>query len=219
VRVSRDGGADFDDPVRVLVGEGPGRTDPSCPLRPTIAQRQRATKSPRVAYDRSGGLHVVAALNTSVLPGNDRGSVGVGTGGDGRILHVESTDRGETFSRPDQVGDAETQEVQWAPAIAALPSGGVAVSYLQTAQTTSYDALVAVRRGGRFGTPITLSQGHGTLPPAQEAVGNSNCYGIGDYTGLASTRDGVVADWPTTAGVQTEYVDSDIAVREVHLSP
>jgi hypothetical protein len=63
-----------------------------------------------------------------------------------------------------------------------------------------------------------LSEGHGTLPPATEAVGNSNCYGIGDYTGLASTPDGVVADWATTVGVQTSYVDSDIAVRAVRVS-
>ena len=218
VRVSRDGGASFDDPVHVLKGVGPGRTDPSCPLRPTIAQRQRATKSPRVAYDRAGGLHVVAALNTSDVLGAMDGSVGVATGGEGRILHAVSTDRGDTFSRPEHVGDAETQEVQWAPAIAALPTGGVAVSYLQTADTTSYDALVAVRPGGRFRAPIRLSEGHGPLPPAQEAVGNSNCYGIGDYTGLAGTRDGVVAAWPTTVGVQTSFLDSDIAVREVHLS-
>jgi hypothetical protein len=71
----------------------------------------------------------------------------------------------------------------------------------------------------RFRAPVVLSQGHGPLPPATEAVGNSNCYGIGDYTGLAATPDGVIADWPTTVGVQTSYVDSDIAVRRVHVTP
>lgn len=217
VRVSRNGGASFGDKVSVLQGEGPGRADPSCPLRPTIAQRQRATKSPRVAYDRNGVLHVVAALNTSALLGV-QGSVGAGTGGEGRILHAQSADRGTTFTRPDAVGDPETDEVQWAPALAALPRGGVAVSYLQTAEVTSYDALVALRTGSRFGRPVLLSDGRGPLPPAQEAVGNSNCYGVGDYTGLAPTPDGVVADWPTTVGVETAFSDSDIAVRRVRVS-
>jgi hypothetical protein len=95
----------------------------------------------------------------------------------------------------------------------------VAVSYLQTAETTSYDAFVALlpRGATRFRTPLLLSDGHGPLPPAQEAAGNSNCYGVGDYTGLAPTPDGVVADWPTTVGVETAYLDSDIAVRAVRV--
>lgn len=219
VRVSTDGGLSFSDAVTALRGAGPGRDDPSCPLRPTIAQRQRANKSPHVAWDRRGRLHVVASLSTPGL-GLSTGSVGAGVGGQGAILHAVSADRGDTFSKQAPVGSVETSDVQWAPAVAALPDGGIAVSYLQTAQTTSYDALVALAPAGssRFRTPILLSEGHGTLPPATEAVGNSNCYGVGDYTGLAPTPDGVVAAWPTTVGVQTSYVDSDIAVRAVHLT-
>jgi hypothetical protein len=219
VRVSRDGGASFGDRTTVLKGTGPGRDDPSCPLRPTIAQRQRATKSPHVTWDRRGGLHVVAALGT---PGTGvaTGTVGVATGGEGTILHAVSRDRGGSFTRQAAVGSVETTDVQWAPAIAALPDGGVAVSYLQTAETTSYDAFVAVQPRGsaRFRTPVRLSDGHGPLPAATEGVGNSNCYGIGDYTGLAATPDGVIADWPTTVGVETTFLDSDIAVRRVHVS-
>jgi hypothetical protein len=200
---------------------GPGRDDPSCPLRPTIAQRQRATKSPHVAWDLRGRLHVVASLSTKGSGGLvATNTVGAATGGEGAVLHAVSTDRGVSFSRQERVGSAETTEVQWAPAIAALPDGGVAVSYLQTADTTSYDALVAVQPRGatRFRAPTLLSEGHAPLPPATEAVGNSNCYGIGDYTGLAPTPDGVIADWPTTVGVETSFVDSDIAVRQVHIT-
>jgi hypothetical protein len=220
VQVSRDGGLSFGEKTTVLKGKGPGRDDPSCPLRPTIAQRQRANKSPHVTWDRKGRLHVVASLSTAGAVGVQTGSVGAGTGGQGSILYAVSTDRGITFTKQAAVGSAETTEVQWAPAIAALPDGGVAVSYLQTAQITSYDALVAVKPGAtaRFRTPIQLSDGHGLMPAATEAVGNSNCYGIGDYTGLASTPDGVVADWATTVGVETTFVDSDIAVRQVHIS-
>lgn len=219
VRVSVDGGHSFGDKTSPLRGNGPGRDDPSCPLRPTIAQRQRAMKGPHVAWDARGRLHVVASLSTGSL-GLETGSVGAGTGGQGTVFHVVSDDRGDTFTKQAPVSSAETSEVQWAPAIAVLPDGGVAVSYLQTAQTTSYDALIALQPAGasRFRAPITLSEGHGPLPPATEAVGNSNCYGIGDYTGLASTPDGIVADWPTTVGVQTSYLDSDIAVRQVHVT-
>ena len=220
VRVSHDGGETFGRKVMALTGAGPGRDDPSCPLRPTIAQRQRATMSPHVAWDARGGLHVVASLSTPGPVGGATGSKGVGVGGEGSVLHAVSTNRGATFTKPVHVGAAETSEVQWAPAIAALPDGGVAVSYLQTADVTSYDAFVAVEPFGanRFRTPVLLSDGHGPMPPATEAVGNSNCYGIGDYTGLAATPDGVIADWPTTVGVQTSYLDSDIAVRQVHVS-
>ena len=218
VQISRDDGRSFSGKVAVLKGGGPGRADPSCPLRPTIAQRQRATKSPRVAWDSRGHLHVVASLSA---PGTGpvTGQVGVATGGEGSVVHAVSTDRGTSFSTPAHVGAVETTEVQWAPAVAALDGGGVAVSYLQTADTTSYDAFVAVQTRGshRFATPVRLSEGRGTLPPATEAVGNSNCYGIGDYTGLASTPDGVIAAWPTTVDVETSYLDSDIAVRRVHL--
>jgi hypothetical protein len=216
VRVSRDGGASFAPAVTALLGDGPGRDDPSCPLRPTIAQRQRATKSPHVAWDRLGRLHVVAALSpTDDIGLTATGTFGAGTGGQGSILHAQSTDRGATFSRQAPVGTVETSEVQWAPAIAALPDGGVAVSYLQTAQTTSYDALVALlpRGASRFRTPMLLSEGHGPLPPAQEGAGNSNCYGVGDYIGLAPTKTGVVAVWPTTEGTKPE-VDSDVYARE-----
>lgn len=220
VQVSRDGGQSFAIKTTALKGKGPGRDDPSCPLRPTIAQRQRANKSPHVTWDPRGRLHVVASLSTGGGIGSATSSVGVATGGEGAILHAVSTDRGLSFSRQVRVGSVETSEVQWAPAVAVLPDGGVAVSYLQTAQTTSYDAFVAVRPAGaaRFRTPVQLSDGHGTLPAATEGVGNSNCYGIGDYTGLASTPDGVIADWPTTVGVQTSFVDSDIAVRQVHVT-
>ena len=219
VQVSRDGGESFGAKITALKGTGPGRDDPSCPDRPTIAQRQRANKSPHVAWDSRGRLHVVASLSTIGPLGVATSSVGAAAGGEGLILHALSTDRGASFTRQAPVGAVETSEVQWAPAIAALPDGGVAVSYLQTAQTTSYDALVAVApAGSRFRTPVLLSDGHGPLPAATEAVGNSNCYGVGDYTGLAPTRDGVVADWPTTVGVQTAYVDSDIAVRQVHVT-
>jgi hypothetical protein len=165
-------------------------------------------------------LHVVAALSTKGPLGLATNTVGAATGGEGAVLHAVSADRGISFSPQERVGSAETSEVQWAPAIAALPDGGVAVSFLQTADTTSYDALVALRPRGaaRFRAPIQLSDGHGPMPAATEAVGNSNCYGVGDYTGLAPTADGVVADWPTTVGVETSYVDSDIAVREVHVT-
>ena len=185
-----------------------------------LSRRQRANRSPHVTWDRRGRLHVVAALNTTgTLPTLATGSAGAVTGGEGSILHAVSTDRAATFTKQEPVGGVETTEVQWAPAIAALPDGGVAVSYLQTADTTSYDAFVAIQPAGaaRFRTPVQLSDGHGPMPAATEAVGNSNCYGIGDYTGLAATPDGVVADWPTTVGVETSFVDSDIAVRQVHI--
>jgi hypothetical protein len=46
LRISDDGGRHFRPEVTVFTGSGPGRADPSCPLRPTIGNRQRALRSP-----------------------------------------------------------------------------------------------------------------------------------------------------------------------------
>jgi hypothetical protein len=213
-RVSRDGGLSFSAATSILAGPPPGRYDQACNSLSTVSQRQRASWSPRAAWDTKGGLHVVAAVSTV------SSQSGVLVGGQGRILHVVSRDGGRSYSRPQPVGSTETDQVQWAPAIAALPSGGVAVSYLQTAQTTGYEALAAVQPMGayRFRTPVVLSESVGQMPEVTELAGNGTCYGLGDYTGLATTADGVVATWPTTVGVETSYLDSDIAVREVHVS-
>lgn len=224
VRVSRDGGRTFAPPVTVMRGGGPGRSDPSCPLRPTIGNRQRAIKSPRVAWDRAGRLHVVASLGGATLPSAPLVSTdGVPSdvvAGQGTVLHAVSAD-GTAFSAARAVAPVEGP-VQWNPAVAATPDGGVAVSYLQTAEGTlsSYDArVVRVGAGGASGAPVVLSSAPGELPPAQEALGNSNCYGIGDYTGLAPTPTGVVAVWPTTVGTAMgpRAGDADIAVRSVDL--
>jgi hypothetical protein len=45
-----------------------------------------------------------------------------------------------------------------------------------------------------------------------EAIGNSNCYGIGDYIGMTTTPGGVATVWPTT-DTDTPGVDSDVLLR------
>lgn len=223
VRVSHDHGRTFSAPVEALTGSGPGRADPSCPLRPTIGNRQRAIKSPRVAYDRAGALHVVASLGGAALPpalgvSGVPASPGVLVGGEGTVQHAVSRD-GRTFT-PGRAVAAPGAQVQWNPALAPTPDGGMAVSFLQTAGTglATYDArVVLLSARGAASAPLVLSSAAGPLPPAQEALGNSNCYGIGDYTGLAPTPTGVVAVWPTTVGSAggAQTGDSDIALRTV----
>ena len=165
-------------------------------------------------------VHVVAALSGPALSPllGEPGTPGLLVGGEGAIQHTVSRD-GHTFS-PGRMVAAPEGRVQWNPALAITPSGGVAVSFLQTADGTlsSYDArLVTLSPSGVASGPLVLSDGVGPLPPASEAVGNSNCYGIGDYTGLTPTPSGVVAIWPTTFGAAGGAPDSDIAVRSVRL--
>lgn len=212
VRVSRNGGASFDDPTVAIVGNEPGRSDPSCPLRPTVGTRQRATKAVHAAYDAAGRLHVVAAVNTGTLP-----SAGIVAGGASSVVHAVSPD-GEDFT---QATIGESTAVRFHPAIAPTPSGGVAVAWLEVADVTAttYDAYVAVSaRGAKsFGKAVRLSTAASTFPSAMEAMANANCYGIGDYIGLAPTARGVVAAWPTTDAQTKPQVDSDVLVREAIL--
>lgn len=212
-RVSRDGGRSFGRSVVAITGGEPGRADPSCPLRPTVGTRQRATKAVRAAFDAAGRLHVVAAVNTTGTP-----SAGVVAGGASSVVHAVSANRGATFTSA-PVGEATA--VRFHPAIAPTPSGGVAVAWLQVADVaaTSYDAYLAVAaRGSRsFGPPVRVSAAAATFPSAMEAMLNSNCYGIGDYIGLATSKRGVVVAWPTTDDKTRPHTDSDVLVREAIL--
>ncbi len=221
LRLSHDGGRTFSPSQQVLTGNDPGRSDPSCPLRGTIGQRQRASKSVRVTFDKRGGLHVVAALGAVVVPNIYVPTPAAATGGSGTIQHAVSYDGGATFARgavsaPAALGPL-TASVQWAPAVAATPSGGVAIAWLETSDTaqSTYDAHLALLRPGsgpRTSAVVRLSSTTSQFLDATEALGNANCYGIGDYIGLTPTPKGVSTVWPTTAGT-TPGIDSDVLVR------
>ena len=220
VRVSHDGGKVFGPPVVVARGTEPGRQDPTCPLRGTIGTRQRANPSPRVVYDARGALHVVAALGSQTLVGAT--TPGAATGGTSTVLVATSIDGGRTFTpaRPANGDEQTTPTVEWAPAIARLPRGGIAIEWLQItdAAMTQYDSWVSVLlpSTSRFSEPVRVSSGTSNFPPATEAFGNANCYGIGDYTGLATTATGAVAVWPTAdAKVATPYFDTDVMLRPI----
>lgn len=212
LRFSHNGGTSFGPAITVFDGEEPGVLDPSCPLDSTVGVRQRALMSPRVAYDAAGDLHVVAAIghrlqgstNVTDLPGLSDGAGAI----EHAIIHRGRVVRRDMVTSP-------TSDQQWAPALSALPGGGVAVAWLQTtgAARSSYDAWIAAsNRAHGFAAPQRLSTDSSTFPPGMEAVGNSFCYGIGDYIGMAPAARGVVTAWPTTAGT-TPGVDSDVLVR------
>lgn len=211
VRISHDGGRRFGPAITAISGHEPGYLDPSCPLRPTVGVRQRAMMGTRLAFDRAGDLHVVASLGTlQVIPGDEVHGTAV-------VRHALL--RGGRVVRVDAVTPPSGDE-QWAPALAPLPSGGVAVSWLQTngAAHDTYDAWVAVQRQGArtFAPAQRLSRTASMFPAAMEAVGNSNCYGIGDYIGMTTTADGVATVWPTT-DTDTPGVDSDVLLRTAAL--
>ena len=211
VRLSRDGGRRFSKPVLATAGGAPGRIDPSCPLRPTVGVRQRTFMGPRVAFDTAGDLHLVAAIGDPLRRGDDVVTApSVVRHAVLRGLHVLHTE-GVTPPNSDE---------QWAAALAALPNGGIAVSWLQTngVARDTYDAWIAVERAGRpaFEAAQRLSITSSTFPAAMEAVGNSNCYGIGDYIGMTTTPNGVATVWPTT-DTDIPGVDSDVLLRTAEL--
>jgi hypothetical protein len=208
VRISHDGGDHFGKAITALKGQEPGFTDPSCPLRPTVGIRQRAMMGARLTFDQSGDLHVVASMGTF-----DGGVAGDEIHGPAivrhALLHGNRVMHTETVIPP-------TTDQQWAPALAALPTGGVAVSWLQTngVARDTYDAWIAVQQPGKraFAPAQRLSVTSSTFPAASEAVGNSNCYGIGDYIGMTTTPDGIATVWPTT-DTDTPGIDSDVLLR------
>ena len=211
VRISRDGGRHFGRVISVIPGNSPGRVDAACPLRPTVGVRQRAMLGARVAFDATGDLHVVAAVGDylNVAAGAVTGSAVVRHAvlRGFHVLHVESV-------------TPPTQDEQWAGSLAALPSGGIAVSWLQTngVARQTYDAWIAVQGSGRrtFASPQRLSLTSSAFPAAMEAMGNSDCYGIGDYIGMTTTPSGVATVWPTT-DTDTPGVDSDVLLRTADL--
>jgi hypothetical protein len=210
VRVSHNGGRTFGNAVLAIKGGEPGSLDPSCPLRPTVGVRQRAMMGPRLAYDRAGALHVVASTGAflDIAPATVTGEAVVRHAVlRGRVVHSEPI-------------TAPSADEQWAASLAALPHGGIAVSWLQTNGPghATYDAWIAVQRAGShsFSAPQRLSPTSSEFPAATEAVGNSNCYGIGDYIGMVTTSTGVAVVWPSTAGARPG-VDSDVLLRPAHL--
>lgn len=215
VRISRDGGRTFGLSELAIRGGDPGRTDPACPLRPTVGTRQRALMGPRIAFDRAGDIHVVAAIGhwSFLVPSTTESPLAAPAvvwqatlRPAGRYAHFLY---GGPITRP-------TADEQWAGAVAALPNGGIAVVWLQTSDPAfaTYDAWIAAlpSKGGAFSTPQRLSTTSSRFPFATEAVGNSDCYGIGDYIGVAPTRTGVAAVWPTT-DTDIPAVDSDVLLR------
>ena len=207
VRISHDGRRHFGKPILALKGQEPGYADPSCPLRPTVGIRQRAMMGARVAFDQSGDLHVVASTGTFDTVAGDE------VHGPAVVGHALL--RGRRVVHAEPVNPATTDE-QWAPALAVLPTGGIAVSWLQTNGTVrdTYDAWIAVQRAGAgtFDAPQRLSLATSKFPAAMEGMGNSNCYGVGDYIGMTVTPDGVATVWPTT-DTDTPGVDSDVLLR------
>ena len=219
VALSSNGGRTFRPAVRAIAGGDPGRLDPACPLRPTVGIRQRVLGEPRLAWDAHNVLHVVTSLNPHPAPATGRPLGAAGNGGTAVVLHTTSGD-GRHWAAASAVATVSAAE-QFDPAIARTPQGGVAVEWLQTSGSPelSYDSYLSVLAPGAhaFGSPVRLSTGSSTFPSAMETLGNSDCYGIGDYTGLAATPSGVVATWPTTDHAATPQLDTDVLVRSAVL--
>jgi hypothetical protein len=207
VRISHDGGRHFGKKIVAIPGGSPGRVDPACPLRPTVGVRQRAMLGARIAYDAHGDLHVVASVGDYFNYQAD-----MLTGG-AVVRHAVM--RGSEVVHEEPVS-TPTSDEQWAGSLAALPSGGIAVSWLQTngVAKDTYDAWIAVQPSGRraFASAQRLSRTSSNFPAVMEAVGNSDCYGIGDYIGMTTTPNGVATVWPTT-DTDTPGVDSDVLLR------
>ena len=190
-------------PGLAIAGPSPGHVDPSCPLINSVGVRQRVIRSPRLAWDTTGRLHLVAAIGIPL-------SIGAAavSGVDATVVHAVSGDGGRAWRQA-----ALTEQTSWAPAIAALPGGDVAIGYLQLADSAGRTFTAHVWHSGTGS--VELSQGPAALSVGSETTGTNYCYGLGDYSGLAARRGDVAYAWASTAGAEEPVYDSDVLVRRV----
>jgi len=191
----------FSKPKVVIPGQDPGSLDPACPLRRTVGVRQRVSAAPRLVFDSAGGLNVAAALRRTTSAGS-------------QVLWTRGRDGNWPAAKP----VASTTHDQFNVAMSASP-GAVAVSWLETTDQTGlfYEPEVAILPATRseFRPPVSLMSKASKFPAATEAYGNSECYGVGDYVGLASHKSSFVAAWPATVDQAAWVLNSDVYARRL----
>ncbi|MDX6225853.1 MAG: hypothetical protein QOE64_2229 [Frankiales bacterium] len=202
VRVASDPRRPLGAHIRALAGADPGHINPTCPLINSVGLRQRVVRSPRLAWDSRDRLHLVAALGGSGL------ATPAPTAGDSRVVHALSSDAGLHWAQ-----SALTEQTSWAPSIAALPSGDVAIGYLELADAAgrTFSAHVWRTHGGA----VTVSPAVAALNQGTETQGSNYCYGLGDYTGIAALGSDVAYAWASTDGAAAPVYDTDVLVRHL----
>ena len=189
--------------VLAIPGADPGHVDSTCPLINAVGVRQRVIRSPRMAWDTRGRLHLVAAVGSSLnVTPTAAGSV------ESTIVHAVSLDAGRSWTRT-----TLTETTAWAPSIAALPNGAVAVGYLALADAAGSTFTARLWRSDA-GT-VELSQGAASLSVGSESTRSNYCYGLGDYTGTAARGADVAFAWGSTAGAARPGYDTDVLVRHL----
>lgn len=205
VRVTPLGSLALGPEISAIRGSDPGHADPACPLINSVGLRQRAIKSPRLAWDDRGGLHVVAAVNSADLAVTPTAA---GTTPESSVVHAVSLDAGRRWT-PSVVSKGSA----WAPSIAALDHGRVAIGYLELADAAGQTSRAWVWRTG--GGRVEVSQGASAQELGSESQGTNYCYGLGDYTGIAAWHGAATYAWASTAGAARPAYDTDVLVRRV----
>ena len=204
VRVAMDPRKPLAPAVPAITGADPGHVDPSCPLINAVGVRQRVIRSPRLAWGTDGTLHLVASIGKGL---NVTPPAAASTA-EATVVHAVSSDGGATWKV-----QPITERSAWAPSIAALPGGEVAVGYLELADSTGRTATAHIWRS-RHGS-VEVSAGAAALSVGSETTMSNYCYGMGDYTGIAARGGDVAYAWPSTAGAAAPGYDTDVLVRHL----
>lgn len=204
VRVASDPRRPLGRAVLAVRGADPGHVDASCPLINAVGVRQRVIRSPRVAWGTDGRLHLVASIGEAL---NVTPPAATSTA-EATVIHAVSADNGGTWKTM-----AITERTAWAPSITALPGGEVAVGYLELADSAGRTATAHIWRSR--GGAVEVSGGASALSVGSETTRSNYCYGLGDYTGIASRGGDVAYAWASTAGAAVPGFDTDVLVRHL----
>jgi len=215
VTKSTDGGLSFGPPVPVAsvtpIGHFDSATEKYCGN--VLNGSLRASSSPRIAVDKSGG------------PNNGTVYVvfsGHGAGADEADVYLtRSTDGGATWSTPSRLNDDATANDQWLPFVALAPNGSVAVSWYDRRlddQNLLIDLFMRISTdgGASFGPNLKITEVSFPPPGIDRTLGFPpyTCY-FESYNWIAADAANFYLVWADNRRVRSSMIDPNIFFAKV----
>src|SRR6266567_5634406 len=215
VTKSTDGGLSFGPAVPVAsvipIGHIESATAQYCGM--VLKGSLRASVSPRIAVDRSGGpnngtVYVVFASH--------------GAGADEADVYLtRSTDGGATWSTPSRLNDDAAANDQWLPFVAVAPNGAVAVSWYDRRlddQNLLIDLFMRISTdgGASFGPNLKITDVAFPPPGIDRTLGFPpyTCY-FESYNWIATDAANFYVVWADNRRVRSSMIDPNIFFAKV----
>ncbi len=188
---SDDSGKTFSPPIRAVAFREPGFTPR------TQSFRSWATAFPHISTGTGDEVYMVYGGLNPGKPSDD-----------GDVFFTRSTDRGDTWSRPKRLGGDDSDSLQFFPALAVDPKGGLHVMWgdmRDDPARTHYNIYYTESqdKGDTWGFDIKAQNIHAddtrvTDFPSNPNMGFRSGLFIGDYFNITATADEVYMVWADT---------------------